>query len=97
MAKIGELNGPWAILLKVGLIIIPAMVSWVVWVSVNLIQGERFTATDALKLERRLDERIDDQPAQWYRDQMAKMQRQLEKISEDVATLKGIVSKCADE
>lgn len=57
---------PLAIACKVQLIIAPILLAWAVWVTVNVLDGiafrsvgNRFTATDADLLERRMIERIE--------------------------------------
>lgn len=54
---IGNMNGPWAILLRLALASYPLVLTWAVWVTTETFDnrafrnsGERFTSADALKM-----------------------------------------------
>lgn len=67
--RIGELNGPWALLLKMSLAAFPVIMSilipWLIWVTSEVFankgfreSGERFSKQDALTMEARIMEHI---------------------------------------
>ena len=69
MATIGNMNGPWAVMLRFVLASYPLLLIWGAWVTINTVkdisfrgEGERFTRHDAeeqtLLLQRVLGDRL---------------------------------------
>lgn len=55
---IGNMNGPWAILLRIALATYPLVLAWGIWVTVQTFEnqafrnaGDRFSKADALMLK----------------------------------------------
>ena len=66
--KVGDLNGMWAFLFRVFLVLFPLMVAWSIWVTSSMYElkgfaqmGERMTQKDGLKMKLELLELIDKQ------------------------------------
>jgi hypothetical protein len=66
---IGNMNGPWAILLRLALATYPCIIAWSVWVTVQEFediafrkQGDRFTATDAARMSLEIEKRFSTLP-----------------------------------
>ena len=71
--QIGQMNGPWALLLRFALATYPMMVGWAVWVTGSVYElrgfqnrGDRFTLVDGMRMERdinaklqQMDEKLD--------------------------------------
>lgn len=62
--KIGEMNGGWALLLKIQLALLPIIIMWIAWASVSIvqIQANRFTSQDWIEAMDRLEKKM---PPQW--------------------------------
>lgn len=86
--RIGELNGPWAIGLKIMLATYPIMfaslLGWGTWVTKELIvlgefrnRGDRFTKTDAVEMRREIDAQFSQLPPKDWKDRYIAMERQL--------------------
>ena len=70
--RVGELNGPWALLFKITQLFFPLVVAWCVWATNQLhqmdvrqtraeswmAQGPRFTSTDADRLRLQILEEV---------------------------------------
>ena len=67
---IGSLNGRWAALFKLTVLLVPLCLPWFIWVTVTLIQvnmklseGERFTQKNGVEVESRLRNEMRDMDA----------------------------------
>ena len=92
--RIGELNGPWSILLRVALATYPLILAWTVWITNETFynrafrdRGDRFTKTDGLVMEARIMEIIAKlPPADWRTkvdkivDNQTEMMRSIDKL-----------------
>ena len=92
--KIGELNGPWAILLRAGLATYPMVVMLLVWIVKSIFelqaansQGDRFTLQDAYALERRIDARFDQLPPADWREKIEALGRENLRIRDSMKNL----------
>lgn len=76
---VGELNGPYALLFRINMILIPiattAVLGWGAWVTQSIMEfeafityGERFSQEDADALENRCDAHSDHNMATHVRD-----------------------------
>ena len=66
---LGNTNGPWLVGFKLCIVLVPIVLAWGGWVSVNLIElrtfqlaGDRFTQEEADLMYRNLDARLDALP-----------------------------------
>ena len=62
--KIGDLNGNWAFLFKVGLSVLPFAVMWMAWAIVAIVsmQASGFTQRDAIDMRQEIEEKM---PPEW--------------------------------
>lgn len=86
--NIGQLNGPWAMGLKLMLATYPvlfaALLGWGSWVTKELVilgefrnRGDRFTQADALQMRREIDAQFAALPPKDWRDRYTAMEQQL--------------------
>lgn len=87
--KIGQLNGPWSILLRLALASYPLILAWAVWMTSNQFadiafrnSGERFTKADALVLRSDMVDRISS-ANEWRNDVLTRLARIESKIDSD--------------
>lgn len=78
---IGNLNGPWSILLRIFLGTYPVVLAWAVWVTNNQFQdiafrnnGDRFTREDAVQMELRIMGKFSELPPQDWRDRIKSLE-----------------------
>lgn len=87
--SIGNMNGPWALGLKIMLatypILFAALVGWSSWVTKELIvlgefrnSGDRFTKVDAANMRREIDSQLASLPPKDWRDKYFKMEQKLD-------------------
>jgi low affinity Fe/Cu permease len=94
--KIGELNGPWAVLLRLALGSYPLVVSWCIWITVQEFEdkafrerGNTFTATDAAILENRLNEKIAESPSQDWKNRIVGIETTQRDILDKLSRIQG--------
>jgi hypothetical protein len=93
--QIGDLNGLWALLLKLLLATYPVVLAWTVWVTSETFKnqafrsaGDRFTLPMAADLEKRINEKFATLPPQDWRNK-------INDIAADVRTLQAAVQNNA--
>ena len=83
--EIGQLNGPWSILLRIALASWPPMlvvvVTWGIWVTKNQFEdkafresGDRFTQMDGAALKAEVYERLAAQPPPEWRERIIRIE-----------------------
>lgn len=88
---IGSLNGPWSILLRIVLVLIPILtvtfLPWAVWLTSQQFKdisfreaGGRFSESDAAKMRADLIEKINATPSQEWRDRIQSIERDQREI-----------------
>jgi len=89
--RIGNLNGPWSIMLRLALATYPLVLAWAVWVTSNVFadiafrsSGDRFTAGDAAKMRAEMVERITDttKPMQIIDARLVRVETKLDTLIE---------------
>lgn len=89
--RIGNLNGPWSVMLRLALASYPLVLAWSVWVTSNVFadiafrnSGDRFTTADGAKLRADMVERINDntKPIQIIDARLVRVETKLDTLIE---------------
>ena len=98
--KIGDMNGPWAVMLRIALGTYPMVLAWGVWVTVQEFeskafreQGNRFTATDGVLLESRINERLASLPPVSWQTRIINMEENQLDIIQRLARIEAKLEK----
>ena len=100
--RIGQLNGPWSVLLRLALASYPLVLSWAVWMTVHQFQdeafrtsGERFTQLDGAKLKAEVLAAIAAAgtfPQEW-RDRIIKIEGKQDDMMKALARIEVVLEK----
>lgn len=89
--RIGNLNRPWSVMLRLALASYPLVLAWSVWVTSNVFadiafrnSGDRFTTADGAKLRADMVERINDntKPIQIIDARLVRVETKLDTLIE---------------
>lgn len=92
--RIGELNGAWAVLLRLALATYPMLIFWAAWVTVSIMTIRGFidfaamTTQDGERLRVLLEHRIDEHagkghPPEWVRREIDAIQERIRSAREE--------------
>ena len=100
--RIGQLNGPWSVLLRLSLASYPLVLSWAVWMTVHQFQdeafrtsGERFTQLDGANLKAELLASVSSltSPPQEWRDRIIKIEGKQDDMMKALARIEVVLEK----
>ncbi len=101
---IGNMNGPWALLLRAALASYPILIGWCVWITVQTFEskafreaGDRFTTTDAAIMRREIDAQFSNLPHPEWKARIVMLEEGQSRISMSLVRIETILERISKE